>query len=343
MKMSEKVGIPRALFYHTYYPLWRTFFGELGVETIVSPETNKGILNEGIKHVVDETCLPVKVFFGHIAELNKAGVDYLFVPRMVSVEKKAYICPKFMGLPDMLKASKLAHPAIIMPVINLVKAGQAEEQFILECAAPFTGNRRLIKKAWRVALQEQQGHEENLRKKALAGDAESGSAVRRKMIDNGLKNDDLTILLLGHDYNVYDRYINMGIMEKLRHLGCQVVTSALLSKEEREVRLKQFPRSVFWTYGRNLMGAVFRFFDYAGKKGVIILSSFGCGIDSFIDHFIIRRLAAQKIPYLNVVLDEHTGEGGLNTRLEAFIDIIQWRRDYHQNYISTYGQYMGRS
>lgn len=340
--MSDKVGIPRALYYHTYYSLWRTFFGELGVETIVSPETNKGILNEGIKHVVDETCLPVKVFFGHIAELSKAGVDFLFVPRLVSVEKKAYICPKFMGLPDMIKASNIAHPALIMPVINLVKSAEAE-QFILECASPFTGNRRLINKAWRVALQEQQSYEENLRRKALVVDEESSRHVSGKMTNSGLKKDGLTVLLLGHDYNVYDRYINMGIMDKLQRLGCKVVTSALLSKEERELRMKQFPRSVFWTYGRNLMGAVFRFFDYAGKKGVIILSSFGCGIDSFIDNFIMRRLTAQKIPYLNVVIDEHTGEGGLNTRLEAFIDIIQWRRDYHQNYVSAYGQYVGRS
>lgn len=31
------------------------------------------------------------------------GVDYVFVPRMVSVEKGKYFCPKFMGLPDMLE------------------------------------------------------------------------------------------------------------------------------------------------------------------------------------------------------------------------------------------------
>lgn len=322
--MSNKVGLPRGLYYHTYHPLWRTFYETLGVETVISPETNKGILNEGVKHVVDETCLPVKVFFGHVAYLCAKGVDYLFVPRMVSVEKKAFICPKFMGLPDMLKASKINCPPLIMPVINLVKSPQLET-VLRDCAAPFTTDRKKIKEAWQTAWQEQQRYEENSRKEA----------------NNESCANDLTVLVLGHDYNVYDQYINMGIMEKLRGLGCKVITASQTSREERDIQIKQFPRSVFWTYGRNLLGAVFSFMQYPGKKGVIILSSFGCGIDSFIDNFVIRRLVTKKIPYLNVIIDEHTGEGGLRTRIEAFVDILQWRRDYHQNYVSAHGQYLG--
>ena len=37
-------------------------FQALGVEVVVSPPTNKAILDQGTKSVVDETCLPVKVF-----------------------------------------------------------------------------------------------------------------------------------------------------------------------------------------------------------------------------------------------------------------------------------------
>lgn len=318
--MSLKVGLPRALFYHTYYPLWQAFYAALGVETVVSPETNKGILNKGIKCVVEETCLPVKVFFGHVAELCEAGADYLFVPRLVSVEKKAYICPKFMGLPDMLKASRIQQPPLIAPVINFVKVTPLQK-ILDECAAPFTRNRVKINRAWQKAWQEQKQHEENLRKIT--------------------PHHDLTILLLGHDYNVYDRYINMDLIKKLQQLGCQVMTAAHIAREERDRQIEKFPRSVFWTYGRNLIGAAYHFMEQPGLKGVIILSSFGCGIDSFIDNFIIRRLTEQKIPHLNVVLDEHTGEGGLNTRLEAFVDIIRWRRDYHQGYVSPHGQYLG--
>ncbi len=332
MKLSLKVGLPRALFYQTYHPLWRTFYAALGVETVVSPETNKAILDQGVKCVVDETCLPVKVFFGHAANLSAAGVDYLFVPRMVSVEKKAYICPKFMGLPDMLKASNLKLPPLIMPVINLVKATDLKS-ILWDCAAPFTGNWSKIKNAWQEAWQEQKRHEENL--------IEENLIKKTKGALDTSDTADLTILVLGHDYNLHDQYLNMGLLEKLRELGCAALTPAQTSRKERELQLKKFPRSIFWTYGRNLLGSVYSFLQYPERKGVIMLTSFGCGIDSFMGNLIIRRLVEKKIPYLNVIIDEHTGEGGLRTRIEAFVDMIQWRSDYHQNYVSAYGQYLG--
>lgn len=319
--MTYKIGLPRALSYYTYFPLWQAFFTELGVETVVSEETNKAILDKGLKCVVDETCLPVKVFFGHAAQLSEKGVDFLFVPRMVSVEKKAYICPKLMGLPDMLLASKIQHPPLIQPVINLVKSANLAN-FLWDCASPFTGNWRKIKKAWQAAKQEQERYEEKL--------------IAKKQADDS----DLTILVLGHDYNIYDQYLNMGLMEKLQKLGCAVVTAAQTSREERDRQLSKFPRSIFWTFGRNFIGAVYNFLRYPGKKGVIMLTSFGCGIDSFIGNMITRRLAEHQIPYLNVILDEHSGEGGLVTRVEAFVDIIRWRRDYNKNYISPHGQYV---
>ena len=98
-----KIGIPRALFFYCYYPLWRAFFENLGLEVVLSPETNKAILDDGIRTTLSEACLPVKVFFGHALAIADQ-VDYLFVPRITRVEPKAYICPKFMGLPDMLRA-----------------------------------------------------------------------------------------------------------------------------------------------------------------------------------------------------------------------------------------------
>ena len=100
--MNKKVGIPRGLFYYQFYPLWRSFFEELGAEIIVSDNTTRKILDDGVKKCVDEACLPVKVFYGHIASL-KDKVDYLFIPRYTSISKKEYICPKFGGLPDMIK------------------------------------------------------------------------------------------------------------------------------------------------------------------------------------------------------------------------------------------------
>lgn len=97
-----KVGIPRALLYYYYYPFWKTMFDELKIEIVLSKPTSKHIINKGIEFSVPEICVPIKVFTGHVASIVDE-VDYLFIPRMVSVSKNEFFCPKFMGLPDMIK------------------------------------------------------------------------------------------------------------------------------------------------------------------------------------------------------------------------------------------------
>src|SRR5690554_4014161 len=99
-----KIGIPRALMFHYYYPAWENFFQELGMEVILSPETNKKILDDGVKRAVDDLCLPFKVYYGHVLQLIDK-VDYIFVPRLISLGDKNAVCPKFMGLPDMIRAA----------------------------------------------------------------------------------------------------------------------------------------------------------------------------------------------------------------------------------------------
>ncbi|MCG8532537.1 MAG: acyl-CoA dehydratase activase-related protein, partial [Desulfovibrionales bacterium] len=94
--MVKTVGIPRCLFYYNYFPGWNEFFHGFGAKVILSPPTNKKILDLGVQQAVDEVCLPVKLFFGHV-EILKKKVDYLFVPRIMSVTPKEWICPKFLG------------------------------------------------------------------------------------------------------------------------------------------------------------------------------------------------------------------------------------------------------
>ena len=87
-----KVGIPRALGYYNYYPFWHGFFEALGIEVILSSPTTKQILSKGSALVVSETCVPVKVFVGHILDLLEKGVDKIYVPSIQSIDKKIYLC-----------------------------------------------------------------------------------------------------------------------------------------------------------------------------------------------------------------------------------------------------------
>ena len=48
-----KIGIPRALLYYRYHVLWNTFFQELGIETVISPHTNKTLMDADSHYNVD--------------------------------------------------------------------------------------------------------------------------------------------------------------------------------------------------------------------------------------------------------------------------------------------------
>ena len=99
---SPRVGLPLALLGYCYYPLWHRFLAELGCTVVCSPATNKEILFAGVRATIDDICIPVKVFVGHLLHLKACGVDAIMIPRMYAIEKSAmprFTCPKFMGLP----------------------------------------------------------------------------------------------------------------------------------------------------------------------------------------------------------------------------------------------------
>jgi predicted nucleotide-binding protein (sugar kinase/HSP70/actin superfamily) len=98
------------------------------------------------------------------------------------------------------------------------------------------------------------------------------------------------------------------------------------------------PKRLFWSYGKKLLGSGIEWLKGNEVDGIIFLSSFGCGIDSFVEE-LIRRFNARKhrLPYAVFTVDEHSGQGGFDTRLEAFIDMLEWRDKSGYN-LSSHGQ-----
>ncbi|MFZ5627180.1 MAG: acyl-CoA dehydratase activase-related protein [Bacillota bacterium] len=320
IKISEKraprVGIPRALLYYSYNPFWTEFFRQIGAEPILSPETNKEILDAGVRLAVDEACLPVKVFLGHVQALINLGVDYLFIPRLVAVEKRAYICPKFLGLPDMARACLKLPVPLLKPTINL-NGGRRQLWLAAREAAgqlgvhPIQAGRALLK-AW-VFWQKAGG---------ISWWRQHTRSLRDENSRRGLK-----VAVIAHPYNLYDNYINLGLLQHLEQLGVEVVTPEDVPIQEAEAGAAQMPKRLFWTLNRHLLGTALHLAEQEGLSGLIHLSAFGCGPDSFTGEIITRRLQrAGRVSVLNLTIDEHSGEAGLVTRVEAFIDMLQRRR-----------------
>ena len=95
------IGLPRALLYYRYKTLWLEFFKELDVKVVISPKTNKEIIEQGTKYVVDEACLSLKIFMGHVDYL-KDKVDYVLVPRIVCEKINSESCTNFIALYDII-------------------------------------------------------------------------------------------------------------------------------------------------------------------------------------------------------------------------------------------------
>lgn len=326
--MPVRVGIPRALLYYSFYPMWKGFFKALGTEVKVSSKTTKAILDMGVKHSVDDACLPVKLYFGHVLELRDK-VDYLFLPRLVSVERKTYICPKFLGLPDMIRYNIPNLPPIIDVTINMSKNEKELYNAFLEVGSLFTKNRLAVRRAFKTGLQELERFKKLTQIGFLPHEAiEQMDAGLIAQNFNPHTKSDITIAIIGHGYNIYDSYISMNLIQKLRDMGVKVVTPDNLPEDVIAERSNELPKKLFWSLGKQMIGSAFHYMRLDDIDGIIHVASFGCGPDSFTQEIIERTLRRQKhVPLLNLTIDEHTGEAGIITRLEAFIDMITWRRE----------------
>lgn len=305
-----KVGIPKGLLYYKYHPFLITFFKELGAEIITSEDTNKGILDLGIKYCVDEACLPVKIFHGHAASI-KDKCDIMVLPRIMQVKKNEYICPKFCGLPEMtLNSIENMPPAITEPIYatsknNLYKWAKLAGQNI-------TNDNFKIKHAFKKSYKIQQNSKTGF-------------------------NDDLyntKIALVGHPYNIYDKFTNMNLVSKLNDLGVSVETMEFTNEFLINLEINNLFKRPFWTFTRENYGFAVNAVKEKKVDGIIYVSSFNCGTDSIIIELIKDKIGG--FPFLTLKIDEHTGEAGIDTRIEAFTDMIE-RRVQNESNLPTHG------
>jgi predicted nucleotide-binding protein (sugar kinase/HSP70/actin superfamily) len=318
--MTMKVGIPCGLFYFKYFPLWQAFFKELGVEMILSGTTNRKILDMGIKACVEEACLPVKVFFGHVMYL-KDRVDLIFVPRYTSISKNEYICPKFGGLPDMLKHSIKGLPEIIDVEVNLIRTKTKAIDAAFQTGKYFCKDKGKIRKAFNIAVQTYHQYRKS-KLKSISKNIRYNPNSQNKYSD-----EIINIAVIGHVYTVYDSFLNMGLIAKLELKGIRIITIEMIPEEIINESIKILPKKMYWNYGRKAMGSVIHLTGRKDIEGILYVMSFGCGIDSFICYLAEKRVRhCSQIPFTVITLDEHSGEAGIDTRIEAFVDMIRLKR-----------------
>jgi predicted nucleotide-binding protein (sugar kinase/HSP70/actin superfamily) len=64
------------------------------------------------------------------------------------------------------------------------------------------------------------------------------------------------------------------------------------------------------------------FLEDSDIDGIIHVTSFGCGPDAFLGKYLELDSEQYQKPFMTIRVDEHTGENHLQTRIEAFVDVI---------------------
>jgi predicted nucleotide-binding protein (sugar kinase/HSP70/actin superfamily) len=319
-----RVGIPGALLYYQYFPAWKKFFEELGAEVIVSPPTTRDMLAAGSARVVADTCLPVKVFLGHVLSLVNE-CDYIFIPAVRSVREKVYNCSKFLGLPDMTRAVIPELPPMLEIEIDINQGKPALYNAVYGLGRHLTRNPVKIRRAGMAARQALADYREMMSSLKITHVKAIDKVCGRDETGNENITGNERIAFIGHPYLLYDEYINHRLISRLEKDGIGVVTPEMVAPAGLESAVKRLVGGAYWTYEDEVVGAGGHYLE-SGVDGVIGIMAFGCGPDSLMMDAVRRRAAAPgSVPFMCLTVDEHTAEAGIVTRLEAFTDMMRRR------------------
>ncbi len=308
-----QIGIPGTLpFFFDFYPFWKAFFCELGLEVIISSPTNKKIIQQGTENIVGETCFPIKVAHGHILDLIEKKVDYIFLPSIVEVgsdEKNTGLCcPYVQTIPYLAQCSiDFKNTKIIKPMVYLSRGKKYLDKILIQIGKEFNINHKRIKKAIDTAHKTQATFIQTIQK-------------RGKDVLDSL--NEKAIVIVSRSYNGYDQGINFDIPLKLKNLNILAIPIDYLPLNNVDIS-EEWP-NMYWGYGQKILKAA-RIIKENKNLNALYLTNFGCGPDSFIASYFSKEMKGK--PYLEIQVDEHSADVGIITRCEAFLDSLQKNRE----------------
>ena len=306
-----EVGIPRVLNIYENYPLWHTFFTELGFKVILSPRSNKEIYEEGIETIPSESaCYPAKIVHGHIMNLINKDIKFIFYPCIPYEEveikdaENNYNCPIVTSYPETIKhnveAIEEKNVLFMNPFLPLDDIGKLTKRLIQELKI-FNIPDDEIKIAVLKAVEEKNKFKEDIRNK--------GQETIKYLDENSKKG----IVLAGRPYHI-DPEINHGLQKIITDLGMAVLTEdsiSHLSNLERPLRVLDQ-----WVYHSRLYDAA----QYVSQKEnleLVQLTSFGCGVDAVTSDQVHEILNQYNKIYTLIKIDEGNNLGAIRIRMRS--------------------------
>lgn len=309
-----KIGINRSFLVNTYYPLYSTFFTELGFEPVVPDSCSR----EGIDRKNAAFCYPVELshgFFYSLLEMEHPP-EYIFLPHFKALpvsdgNSSSQVCPFIQGETFYLNATfrqkinqlKAKGTKVICPLLDLTKGLDTARKPLVNTAVQMGLKRKTASAAIEVALKRQT--------QCLAEMKRIGEKTLKEL---EMDPDKTAVVIFARPYNGFVEESHMGIPHKLASRGILVIPfDFLLFDNERS------KRHMYWGMGQRILQASRIVKRHPQLFGTFI-TNFSCGPDSFIIGYF-RDIMGRK-PSLTLELDSHTADAGLETRIEAFLDIV---------------------
>jgi predicted CoA-substrate-specific enzyme activase len=307
-----RVGMNRSFLIHSLYPLYDTFFSSLGAELILSDSVDP----DGIKRKRSAFCYPAEISHGAFKNLLSKSPDVIFLPSVVELHvenartrrrEHQCTCMILQGEPYYLKSAfKDMDPTVkvLSPILDFSQGYDTQQKEFAAIAVQLGKSEEEGIAAYKKGVGVLQKVQENIKNKG------------RELLAELEKDPEKTaIVLFGRYYNAFASEANMGIPEKFASRGITLIPWDFLPYQKENVEFE-----VNWAIGQNLMKAS-KFVASHPQLFAAFITNFSCGPDSFLlTHF---RDYMDIKPSLTIELDSHTADAGINTRIEAFWDIIE--------------------
>ncbi len=301
---AAELGIPMALLQHDMLPYWSVFLNRLGISYQLSWPTTRQTMEAGAGSSYANTCLPLKVAYGHCAELIDRGSNRLLLPSVANLgsrtvnERLDHLCPAVQAWPFTAKAIFGSDVEFLTPRIRF-SIPHVAAQDIVRLGRELGASRKRTLAAHRSALESLNSFNRDL--------------VRRGTeVLSGRREGETYAVVLSRSYTVGDPQIWLRLKQVMDEVGITPIPMDMVPDESLH---SESLHGMYWLYGKRMLQAA-RALTRVGGVPAIFLSTFGCGPDSFIIHMLRRDLGA--VPLLELEVDEHSTFTGVHTRLEAF-------------------------
>lgn len=355
-----KVTFPHMGFMHI--PV-KSLLEGLHREVVVPPPISQHTLALGIKHAPEFTCLPLKIGLGNYIEALEAGADtivmaggwgpcrfgyYAQVQRDILQELGYDFQMVILEAPDSKISQLLDQLKRLGEKVSFLEAVQAVRFAWYKMAALEKAEERYLYILPRTIAKDRA---EQLWNDCLLN---IDLAQSRKTIDeivaHAINTWDhlprhnepvLRIGLVGEVYTVLEPFSNQYVARSLGRLNAEVTNSIQLTEWLNDNLFKGHlfkSRNPYITdcagpylkcsvggHGRETVGTAVDF-AHQGYDGVIQVGPLTCMPEIVAQTILIRVAKEEQIPCMTMYFDEHSGNAGIQTRLEAFTDMLRRRK-----------------